>query len=53
MIKVQIPSKECVKIIKYLYNTGYNSAKLFPGYAGVVKAIEEERIIKQAESLLE
>lgn len=53
MIKVQIPSKECVKIIKYLYNTGYNSAKLFPGYAGVVKAIKEERIIKQAELLLE
>lgn len=52
LIKIQIPSKECIKIFRYLFNLGYNSAKIFPGYNGIVKAMEEEQLIKQAEELL-
>lgn len=50
--KILIPSKECVKIARYLFNTRYNAAKIFPGYNGVVKAMEEEQLIKRAEELL-
>lgn len=50
--KVKIPAKESVKIAKYLYNTGYSAAKMFPGYSGVIKAIEEKKMIIKASMLL-
>ncbi|MBQ5318465.1 MAG: FRG domain-containing protein [Oscillospiraceae bacterium] len=47
MIKFLIPTSECKKIAKYLYNNNYNAAFLFPGYDGVVKSIEEQRMLEK------
>lgn len=52
MYKILIPTSECVRIAKHLFNTGYNSSRLFPGYSGVVKSIEEHDMIRKAEKVL-
>lgn len=50
--KIKIPSKESTKIARYLYNIGYSAAKLFPGYSGVIKSIEEKKMLQNAFVLL-
>lgn len=40
--RITIPKTESVAILEFLFNKGYNAARLFPGYGGVSKAIEEE-----------
>lgn len=52
LLKIYVSSSESIKIAKYLFNTGYNSSKLFPGYGGIVKSIEEEKLIREAEKIL-
>lgn len=43
MVKYEMPITECTMIYKYLRKLGYTAARLFPGYAGVSKQIEEDR----------
>ena len=49
MMKYLIPSKESLKIATYLYNIGYNAARLFPGYEGISLSMEEEALINKAQ----
>ncbi len=51
MTKWLIPSTESLEIATYLYNIGYNAARLFPGYKGITSSMEEELIIKKAEKI--
>lgn len=43
MVRYELPISECTMIYKYLRKQGYTAARLFPGYAGVSKQIEEDR----------
>jgi hypothetical protein len=43
--KIMIPSNESIELLKYLSFLGYDSAKLFPGYYGVVKNIKESILL--------
>lgn len=43
--KMKFKSKEPVAEFEYLTKNGTNAARLFPGYQGVVKKIEEDEII--------
>lgn len=52
MTKFLIPSKESLKIATYLYNIGYNAARLFPGYKGISLSMEEEKMINKARDSL-
>lgn len=52
MYKILIPTSECVRIAKHLFNTNYNASRLFPGYSGVVQSIEERDMIRKAEEVL-
>ena len=45
LYKFKIPVKECLCAYKYLHNLGYGASKLFPGYNGVVREMEEEGIV--------
>ena len=39
--KIRIPSREAIELYKYLKHIDYDASKLFPGYYGVVRCIEE------------
>ena len=49
MYKITIPHKETLKIFKHLSKNGYHGARLFPGYFGVIRKMEEDRLISEAE----
>lgn len=42
LYKIEIPHSESKSIYKYLNILNVNSSKLFPGYAGIVKNMEED-----------
>lgn len=42
-----LPWKEAPELLWYLAKEGINSAKLFPGYEGVVKFMEEEKFFEK------
>ena len=46
LYKFIIPQEEMVNMYHYVHKMGYGAASLFPGYAGVVKEITENKIIK-------
>lgn len=41
LYKIEIPVEQSVDIYKYVNKMGYGAAKIFPGYAGVVKEMNE------------
>jgi hypothetical protein len=45
LCKLVFDSTNILEEFEYITKQGYNAAKLFPGYSGVVKKIEEDRII--------
>lgn len=47
LYKITIPISECFVLMQYLDNLNYNAARLFPGYYGVAKRLEEESIFKK------
>ena len=47
LYKLEIPVNECINIYEYIYKIGYGAARLFPGYNGVVKEIEENIIVER------
>lgn len=47
MYKIKLPVKESAKILKHISYTGYNASKIFPGYYGASKKINEDIMIKQ------
>lgn len=49
--KILIPASEALKIFKHISICGYNATTIFPGYNGVKNKMEEEVMIKQAESI--
>lgn len=42
LYRITLPMSESVAILEFLFNKGYNAARLFPGYGGVSKAVGEE-----------
>ena len=53
LYKFEIPVSECISCFEYIMKLGYTAAKLFPGYNGVVRSMNEEKIfyrIKQKDS---
>lgn len=42
LYKLEFPVQECVVAYEYLRSLGYTAAKLFPGYDGVVKKMDED-----------
>ena len=44
LYRITLPCSECSKIYSYLAKIGYNASRLFPGYDGIVKQIEEEKM---------
>ena len=53
LFTISIPRTECLKIIKHLYNNGYNASTLVAGYVGAARKIEEDLLISQAEEIFE
>lgn len=52
LYRITIPQSGSVAILEFLFNNGYDAARLFPGYGGVSKAVEERnRILKMKERL--
>ncbi|MBE6113259.1 MAG: FRG domain-containing protein [Peptococcaceae bacterium] len=45
LYKMEIPVKEGMALYEYIHKIGYGAARLFPGYNGVVKEMEELAII--------
>lgn len=48
-IKLVFPTKYAVSDFKYLRSIGYHAAKLFPGYNGVMRKLEEDSRIRYIE----
>lgn len=48
-IKLIFPTKDVVSDFKYLHSIGYHAAKLFPGYNGVMRKIQEDEQVKKIE----
>ena len=46
MWRVEIDINECDRIYEVVGKIGYNAAKLFPGYDGVAKKLEEDAIYR-------
>jgi len=44
LYKIKLPVGECFKVYVTLKSLGYTAAKLFPGYNGVARSLEEESI---------
>jgi len=42
--KILIPSNDANELYKYLRRIGYDASRLFPGYYGAVKSIEERAL---------
>ena len=52
LYRITIPQSESVAILEFLFRKGYDAARLFPGYGGVCKAVEEiNHILKLKERL--
>lgn len=51
LYKINIPVSESLKFFKYLRERNYNAAKLFPGYDGAARAIDETVLLMQAEKI--
>lgn len=54
LYKFEIPISECIPAFEYIMKLGYTTAKLFPGYDGVVRSMKEQTLlyeIKKQESL--
>lgn len=47
LYKFQIPVSDCVDMFKFISKMGYNASKLFPGYYGVAKQINENFMLNQ------
>lgn len=43
--RITLPRSEAASILGFLFKSGYNAAKLFPGYGGVSKAVQERRLL--------
>jgi hypothetical protein len=43
--RITLPQSEAASILEFLFRRGYNAAKLFPGYGGVSKAVQERRLL--------
>jgi len=52
LYKLEFPVKECVVAYEYLRSLGYTAAKLFPGYDGVVKKMEEDAVFEKVKRLM-
>lgn len=49
LVKILIPTDNAVSDFKYLQSIGYHAAKLFPGYDGVMRKIQEDEWIRDLE----
>lgn len=47
LYKMEIPIKEGVALFEYIHKIGYGAARLFPGYNGVVKEMEENLLVER------
>ena len=47
MYKLEIPVIESVETYEYIHKIGYGAARLFPGYNGVVKEMEENILVER------
>lgn len=52
LYKLEIPIADCVVAYEYLRELGYTAAKLFPGYDGVVKKMDEDAIFEKVKGLM-
>jgi hypothetical protein len=46
LFKFEIPILEAIIAFKYILDIGYTAGRLFPGYAGIVKEMEEEQLVR-------
>jgi len=44
LYKFLLPVTECFKLMEILYKLNYDAARLFPGYAGVAKSIQDQSL---------
>lgn len=49
LTKLVFPTEDAVSDFKYLRNIGYHAAKLFPGYDGVMRKLEEDEWLRDIE----
>lgn len=52
LYKLEFPVQECIVAYEYLRSLGYTAAKLFPGYDGVVKKMDEDAIFEKVKCLM-
>jgi predicted nuclease of restriction endonuclease-like RecB superfamily len=43
--RITVPQSGAAEILNYVHRYGINAAKLFPGYDGVVRSIEENELL--------
>ena len=51
LYKFEIPVSECIHVYEFLKKMNYTASRLFPGYAGVVKDMEEETLFYRIKEL--
>lgn len=51
LYKLEFPVEDCVAAYEYIRKLGYTAAKLFPGYDGVVKHMDEIRCLLKTQDL--
>lgn len=52
LYKLEFPVQDCVIAYEYLRGLGYTAARLFPGYDGVVKNMDEDAIFEKVKRLM-
>ena len=51
LYKLEFPVEDCVAAYEYIRKLGYTAAKLFPGYDGVVRHMDEIRYLSKVKNL--
>lgn len=53
LYRVEVPICCCVEMYNYIGRLGYSAAKIFPGYEGVVKKLEEDELSSKVGKIIE
>lgn len=53
LYKIEVPIHCCVEMYNYICKLGYSAARIFPGYGGVVRQLEEDKLSYHVGKIIE
>ncbi len=51
LYKILLPVEDCIEMFSFLNKTGYDASRLFPGYDGVAKKINEDLLVSELNTI--